>query len=227
MIVMENLSRVYRRGREEIRALDSLSLEIGQGELIGILGPSGSGKSTLMNLVGLLDRPTAGSITVNGSTVNARPRKEIDMLRRQEIGFVFQRFLLIPTMTALQNVMLPMYFAGTGRAAARERAEALLARVGLTARKHHLPGHMSGGEVQRVAVARALANGPSIVLADEPTGNLDSRSAREVFDLFREINTGGTTVCIVTHNGELAGLLPRTITLKDGRVIGDVQKSAC
>lgn len=225
MLVMENLSRVYHRGREEIRALDGLSLEIAEGELLGILGPSGSGKSTLLNLVGLLDRPTAGSISVNGSPVNGLTRANLDKLRRQAIGLVFQRFLLISTMTALQNVMLPMYFAGTEGDGARARAEALLDRVGLSTRKHHLPGQMSGGEAQRVAVARALANDPSIVLADEPTGNLDSRSAREIFELFREINSAGTIVCIVTHNSELAALLPRTITLRDGRIVEDVQKN--
>ncbi len=223
MIKVEGLTKTYQRGRETVRALDDLTLELEKGEFAGILGPSGSGKSTLMNLLGLLDQPTSGRILIDGYPVSGLGKKEVDQMRRKTIGFIFQQLLLVPTMTALQNVMLPLYFAGTARAP-RKAAE-LLELVGLSQRMHHLPGQLSGGEIQRVAVARALANNPAILLADEPTGNLDSRTAREVFALFETINQAGTTVCIVTHNNELAASLPRCITLKDGRKTGDVKKN--
>ncbi len=222
MMQIDNLTKTYSRGREEVYALDRLSLQIEKGELLGILGPSGSGKSTLMNLMGLLDRPTGGSISIARRRLEKLNNKEREKLRRETIGFIFQQFLLVPTMTALQNVMLPMYFSG--RQKARQRAEELLERVGLSERSNHLPSQMSGGETQRVAAARALANGPEILLADEPTGNLDSKTAEEVFSLFKDINSSGTTVVIVTHNIEMSAQLPRTITLRDGRMVEDVKK---
>ncbi|MCR4403121.1 MAG: ABC transporter ATP-binding protein [Firmicutes bacterium] len=224
MVNVENLSKVYRRGREEVRALAGLSLHIQAGELVGILGPSGSGKSTLLNIIGLLDRPTSGRVLIAGRPVEQLGPREADLVRRKTIGFVFQQFLLVPTMTALENVMLPMYFAGDP--CARDKAAGLLRRVGLGDRMFHLPSQMSGGEIQRVAVARALANEPSVLLADEPTGNLDSSTAEDVFGLLREVNRTGTTVIVVTHNSELAGLLPRTIVMRDGRVTRDVKKSS-
>jgi len=222
MIHIENLSKTYRRGREEVHALVNLSLNVEAGEFLAVLGPSGSGKSTLLNIIGLLDRPTSGHISIAGKPSEKLNAREAEILRRNTIGFVFQQFLLVPTMTALQNVMLPMYFAGDP--AAREKATELLHRVGLGNRLLHLPSQMSGGEIQRVAVARALANNPSILLADEPTGNLDSHTAEDVFNLLREINQAGTIVIVVTHNAELAASLPRTITIRDGRVITDVKK---
>ncbi|MGE5587848.1 MAG: ABC transporter ATP-binding protein [Clostridia bacterium] len=224
VIRIENLSKVYRRGQEKVHALADLSLQVEAGEFVAILGPSGSGKSTLLNIIGLLDRPTTGHISIAGRPIEKLSARELDVLRRKTIGFVFQQFLLVPTMTALQNVMLPMYFAGDS--AAREKAAGLLRRVGLDKRMLHLPSQMSGGEIQRVAVARALANSPSILLADEPTGNLDSRTAEDVFGLLREINQAGTTVIVVTHNAELAGSLPRTITIRDGRVTRDVKRGS-
>lgn len=225
MLQIKNLTKTYLRGQEEVHALNNLSLEVSDGEFLAILGPSGSGKSTLMNLIGLLDRPTRGQIDINGRPVDRLSPPEMEALRRNTIGFVFQQFLLIPTMTALQNVMLPMYFAE--KKDARQKATDLLTRVGLASRLNHLPSQLSGGEVQRVAIARALANNPSILLADEPTGNLDSQTADDVCDLLREINQAGTTVIIVTHNVELADSLPRIVRLRDGRMISDVKKSNC
>lgn len=225
MIQLDKVSKVYRRGQEDVHALQDLSLHVEAGEYVAILGPSGSGKSTLMNLIGLLDRPTSGRLVIDDRPVEKLSQPDMEMLRQKAIGFVFQQFLLVPTMTALQNVILPMYFAKDAQA--REKAIELLSRVGLGKRMHHLPSQMSGGEIQRVAVARALANGPSILLADEPTGNLDSRTAGEVCGLLREINQAGTTVIVVTHNAEMAASLPRTITLRDGRLTGDVKKDAC
>jgi len=224
IIKMENVTKIYRRGREEVHALNGLSLQVEKGEFVGVLGPSGSGKSTLLNLLGLLDSPTKGKITIDGHSVEKLKLQQMDSLRRKTVGLVFQQFLLVPTMGALQNVMLPMYFSGRKDAAAK--AARLLKRVGLNERLHHLPSEMSGGEIQRVAIARALANDPEILLADEPTGNLDSKTARDIYALFMEINQAGTTIILVTHNLELADLLPRTITLVDGRMTSDVKKDA-
>ena len=222
MIVADRLSRFYRRGGEDVKALHDVSLEIKSGEMLGILGPSGSGKSTLMNLMGLLDQPTDGILTVEGRSLSDMGKEDMIKMRRGTIGFIFQQFLLVPTMTAMQNVMLPMVFAG--RKNAGDNAVGLLQKVGLEGRMDHLPREMSGGEMQRVAIARALANEPTILLADEPTGNLDTKTGDEIFELFKDINREGKTVVIVTHNHELAGRLPRTITLQDGRMIADVTK---
>lgn len=224
MIEAKNLTKTYHRGGERVKALDDLTFTVEKGEFLAVLGPSGSGKTTLMNLIGLLDRPTAGRIVINGRPVEAMSRREQEIARRRTIGFVFQQFLLIPTMTAQQNVELPLYLAG--RRDGAKRAAELLDRVGLSHRLRHLPGQLSGGEIQRVAVARALANDPEIILADEPTGNLDSRTAGEIVALFREINRTGKTLVFVTHNAELAAALPRAVTLHDGRIIDDVKKSA-
>jgi putative ABC transport system ATP-binding protein len=224
MVTIDNVTKTYRQGSETIHALDGLSLEIERGEILAIIGPSGSGKSTLMNLIGLLDQPTAGGISINGRPVGNLREAEKVALRRTSIGFVFQQFLLVPTMSALQNVMLPMYFAGKRNGV--EDATRLMNRVGLGNRLHHLPSQMSGGEIQRVAIARALANNPQIVLADEPTGNLDSKTADEVAALLREINESGNTVLIVTHNLELASKLPRMVTMRDGRMVKDVKNNS-
>lgn len=225
MIIAKDVSKIYERGREKVYALKDLTVEIGHGEMVGILGPSGSGKTTLMNLIGLLDVPDAGSISIEGREACNISRAEMVRARRELIGFVFQYFFLVPSMTALQNVMLPMYFSG--KKDLRNLAAGLLEQVGLAKRLNHLPSQMSGGEMQRVAIARALANDPSVILADEPTGNLDSGTAKEIFNLFRDINSEGKTVILITHNDELAAALPRIITLRDGRLFNDVRKDEC
>lgn len=223
MIAAEKLSRVYRRGSEEVKALHDITFEIKEGEIAGILGPSGSGKTTLMNLIGLLDKPTGGKLIISGKSADTMDKENMLRARRDIIGFIFQQFLLVPSLTSLQNVMLPMYFAGKSNA--RRKAMTLLEKVGLGDRHDHLPSEMSGGEMQRVAIARALANDPALLLADEPTGNLDSGTAGEIYKLFSAINTEGKTVVIVTHNSALAESLPRTITLQDGSMIADVKKT--
>jgi len=216
LVVVENVSKIYYRGREEVYALQDISFEIAEGEMLALVGPSGSGKTTLMNLLGLLDKPSSGRIRINGRYADELGAGEMLRVRREVVGFIYQQFLLIPSMTALQNVMLPMYFAG--KKETREIAKTLLERVGLGDRLHHLPAELSGGEMQRVSAARALANNPSMILADEPTGNLDRKSAEDVLRLFGEINAEGKTVIIVTHDTELAGSLPRILSLRDGKL---------
>jgi len=222
MFSLNNVTKVYQRGGEKVFALDRLSVDIGPGEYVGIVGPSGSGKSTLMNILGLLDMPTAGSVSISGQKIENLNSGRHNELRRKTIGFVFQQFLLIPTMTALQNVMLPMYFAG--RPDARKRAAELLTKIGLEKRLDHLPSQLSGGEMQRTAIARALANEPSVLLADEPAGNLDSKTADGIYGLFRNINREGTTIIMVTHNQELAQTFPRIISIRDGKLEHDEKK---
>ncbi|KAF0155371.1 MAG: ABC transporter ATP-binding protein [Syntrophaceae bacterium] len=222
MFSLKNITKIYQRGAEKVFALDHLSLDIAQGEYAGIVGPSGSGKSTLMNILGLLDIPTSGSVYIGGQKIEDMGTPRQTQLRRKTIGFVFQQFLLVPTMTALQNVMLPLYFVGSPDA--KTRAMALLTKVGLEKRRDHLPSQLSGGEMQRVAIARALANEPSVLLADEPAGNLDSKTASDIYALFGEINREGTTIIMVTHNHELAETFPRMISIRDGRLERDQKK---
>lgn len=222
MLTLDSVTKIYTRGREKVYALKDLSLKINRGEYVGVVGPSGSGKSTLMNIIGLLDVPSAGSVSVAGRKINDLSSGEQTALRRRTIGFVFQQFLLVPTMTALQNVMLPLYFAGSPDA--KERASDLLAKVGLEKRAEHLPAQLSGGEMQRTAIARALANWPAVLLADEPAGNLDSKTAGDIYGLFQEINKEGTTIIMVTHNEKLAETFPRMIHIIDGRLENDKSK---
>jgi putative ABC transport system ATP-binding protein len=219
MIRCIDVRKVYRQGEFEIAALDGISLDIPKGAFAVIMGPSGSGKSTLLHLIGGLDRPTRGDLLVDGRLIGQMTDDEVTLFRRTKIGFVFQFFNLLPTLTALENVALPLVLDGVAMTAADLKAEALLERVGLQARKHHLPEEMSGGEIQRIAVARALVFTPPLILADEPTGNLDSKNGEAVLSLLREINKNdGCTIVMVTHSEEAASYGERRILLKDGRV---------
>jgi ABC-type lipoprotein export system ATPase subunit len=216
-----NLARHYTMGQTVVRALDGVSLDIDRGEFVALLGPSGSGKSTLLNLVAGLDRPTSGSLTVFGEELAAMSREELSIHRRKNVGMIFQSFNLVPTMTALENVTLAMMFANVPRRERDERGRHLLDQLGLGGRHAHRPSELSGGEQQRVSIARALANNPDILLADEPTGNLDSRTAREIVSVLQALNAGGTrTVVLVTHDAALAAACAtRTAVLLDGRLV--------
>lgn len=222
IIKIENLTKVYENGEISVRALHNVSLTIKQGEFIAIMGASGSGKSTLMNIIGCLDRPTEGNYYLEGIDINEKTDDELSAVRNKKIGFVFQSFNLIPRTSALHNVELPMIY-GKVKAAEREAiAQKLLEQVGLSDRAGHMPNELSGGQKQRVAIARALANRPQIILADEPTGNLDSHSSVEIMDLFSRLNREeGNTVIIVTHEREVAEFTDRIITFKDGCIIKD------
>jgi putative ABC transport system ATP-binding protein len=223
MLVIEarDLTKVYGRGENRVEALAGMSMNVEPGEWIAIVGPSGSGKSTLMNLIGLLDRPTSGAYTLDGRDVSRLRGGELARARRDLIGFVFQSYNLLSRQTALANVELPMVYAGIGRKERRERALGVLERVGLAGRVHHRPTELSGGQNQRVAIARALVNNPALLLADEPTGNLDTASGTEILDLFGELNASGVTVVVVTHDADVAARAERTVELRDGRIVAD------
>jgi putative ABC transport system ATP-binding protein len=218
-----DLTKHYQMGGSLVRALDGVTISLEAGEFVGLLGTSGSGKSTLLNLVAGLDHPTSGSLTVFGRNLGEMSRADLSIHRRTSVGMIFQSFNLIPTMTALENVALPMMFAGVARGVREGRARTLLEQVGLGGRQAHRPKELSGGEQQRVSIARALANDPRILLADEPTGNLDSRTAQEILALLQEVNTTtGRTMLLVTHDAALASrYATRTITLSDGRVLAE------
>jgi putative ABC transport system ATP-binding protein len=219
LIRMVGLTRQYRMGPSVVSAVDGIDLEIGRGEAVALVGPSGSGKSTLLNLLGGLDRPTTGEIWVDGENIAKTPARRLVMHRRERVGFVFQSFNLLPHRTALENVEVPLTIAGLPRAERRERARQLLERVGLGARTTHRPNQLSGGEQQRVAIARSLANEPGILLADEPTGNLDSATGEEVLRLLLDLNAGGLTLIIVTHDANVASVADRIVRLRDGKVV--------
>jgi len=221
LITIRDLSKVYRVGTEDVRALDGVDLDVAAGEYLAIMGPSGSGKSTLMNLLGCLDTPSAGSYVLNERQVSGLDDVELARIRNEEIGFVFQTFNLLGRATALANVELPLVYSSTTRAERRRQAERALERVGLADRMRHRPNELSGGQRQRVAIARALVNGPSLLLADEPTGNLDSRTSGEIMVLFDELNESGNTIVIVTHENDIASHARRTIELLDGKVVVD------
>jgi putative ABC transport system ATP-binding protein len=219
VIELAGLSRQYVLGGETIRALDAIDESIRDGEHLAVMGPSGSGKSTLLNVIGCLDRPTAGSYRLDGREVAGLADHDLARLRRREIGYVFQAFHLIPRMTALENVELGMLFDGVARSERRERAVAALERVGMGARAHHRPGELSGGERQRTAIARAVVMRPRILLADEPTGNLDQASGRAVLELIDALHEQGLTVIVVTHDPSVARRAERVLVLRDGRIV--------
>jgi len=218
LIEMHELTRVYQLGPQEIYALRGVDLIVGQGEYVAIMGPSGSGKSTLMNIIGCLDRPSAGKYILDGTPVESMNDDELAAVRNKKIGFVFQTFNLLARTTALQNVELPLVYARIPRVERREQAEEALSAVGLKDRMNHQPNELSGGQRQRVAIARALVNKPSLLLADEPTGNLDSQTGREILDLFRDLHSRGNSIIMVTHEDDVAREAKRVIHIRDGRI---------
>ena len=221
LIETDALSRVYRLDGGSVMALQAVSLRIDAGEFVAVMGPSGSGKSTFMNLIGCLDRPTSGRYTLDGSEVQSLDANGLAALRNRAIGFVFQQFNLLPRMDAVANVELPMVYAGINRRRRRDQAMQALSRVGLAERAHHRPLQLSGGQQQRVAIARALVNHPSLLLADEPTGALDSRTALEILGLFQDLNREGMTIVLVTHDPEVARHARRVVRFRDGRIVDD------
>ena len=221
LIVAENLVKLYKMGEEDVHALDGVSFTIPRGEFCAIIGPSGSGKSTLMNIIGGLDRPTQGRIVIDGADVGTLDDESLAEFRNRTVGFVFQSFNLLPRVSALENVELPMIYAGVEPKERRDRAGELLTRVGLGARMHHRPTQLSGGQQQRVAIARALAGRPALLLADEPTGALDTNTSNEIMQLFADLNREGATVVLVTHEPEIAAATKRTIEMRDGRIVND------
>lgn len=221
MISLKNIYKTYKQGILEVPVLHDISLEIESGEFASIMGPSGSGKSTLMNIIGCLDRPTSGEYLLNQVNVLQSDGAHLANLRNKYIGFVFQQFHLLPRLTALGNVELPLVYGGIRKKERRERALEALAKVGLADRVNHLPNQLSGGQKQRVAIARSIVNNPTFVLADEPTGALDSKSGEQVMDIFTQLNTEGTTIILVTHEDEVAAYTSRRILLKDGQITQD------
>jgi putative ABC transport system ATP-binding protein len=219
MIQLESITKTYLLGKETINVLNNISLIIEQGEFAAIMGPSGSGKSTLMNMIGCLDKPTTGNYFLSGENVSHYSENELARVRNESIGFVFQQFHLLPRLTALKNVELPMIYAGVSKAERQSRAEEALKKVGLSDRMDHLPNALSGGQKQRVAIARAIVNKPKIILADEPTGALDSKTSIDIMEQFRELNEEeGVTVIVVTHESEVAEYAKRTIFVRDGMI---------
>lgn len=221
LVDVRDVYKIYNPGENEVRALDGVSITIEEGEFVAIIGQSGSGKSTLMNILGLLDTPTSGSYYINNKLVDDLTDDEMSYIRNEEIGFIFQGFNLIPSLSAVENVELPLVYRGMGGSARRKLAEEALARVGLGDRMGHLPTQMSGGQQQRAAVARAIAAKPPVILADEPTGNLDTKSTREVLKILHELQAEGRTVILITHDSEIADDSERVIRISDGRVIED------
>jgi putative ABC transport system ATP-binding protein len=221
IIKTENISKMYQMGAETIHALRSISIEIQRGEYVAFMGPSGSGKSTLMNIVGCLDTPTSGTYILNGNDVSHMVDNELATVRNKEIGFVFQTFNLLPRSSSLDNVALPLIYAGYGKSERNERAMEALSSVGLGSRAMHKPNELSGGQRQRVAIARALVNDPSIILADEPTGNLDTKTSYEIMGLFEALHAKGNTIIMVTHEDDIAHYAHRIVRLRDGLVESD------
>ena len=223
IIETSEISKIYKMGTQTVEALKSISIEIGKGEYVAFMGPSGSGKSTLMNIIGCLDTPTDGRYVLNDHDVSDLTENELAEIRNKEIGFVFQTFNLLPRASSLENVALPLIYAGYGKSDREEMAQAALTSVGLGDRSHHKPNELSGGQRQRVAIARALVNNPSIILADEPTGNLDSKTSYDIMDLFHKLHDAGNTIIMVTHEDDIAHYAHRIIRLRDGLVETDVK----
>ncbi len=225
MIKLEDVTKIYKNGKVEVQALSNVSFEIDAGEMVAIMGPSGSGKSTLMHIIGCLHKATSGFYSLNGQDISKASENELARIRNKEIGFVFQQFNLLPKHSVLHNVEVPLIYKGEGKKDRIDRAKDLLEKVGLGHRLKHYPNEISGGQKQRVALARALANNPSIILADEPTGNLDTTTGEEIMDLLQRLNNQGHTIILVTHEPNIASYARRTINLVDGKVKEDVRAS--
>lgn len=218
---MQSVSKTYRLGLENVHVLKNISLFVNQGDFLAIMGPSGSGKSTLMNIIGCLDQPTSGTYQFEGIDITAYNDVELSKVRNQFIGLVFQQFQLLPRLTALKNVELPMIYAGFSKKERKEMALEALTKVGLANRVHHLPNELSGGQKQRVAIARALVNNPRVILADEPTGALDTKTSESIMELLTQLNREGTTILIVTHEQEVAAFTEKTIIVRDGEIVNE------
>jgi putative ABC transport system ATP-binding protein len=221
IILLEGIRKSYFMGKQELQVLRGIDLTIHTNEYVALMGPSGSGKSTLMNILGCLDSPSAGSYVLNGQDVSKMPDDNLADVRNKEIGFVFQQFNLLPRLTALENVALPLVYAGVSRKQRIDMAMDVIKKVGLEDRSHHKPNELSGGQCQRVAIARALVNNPSLILADEPTGNLDTRTSKEIMDIFSQIQAAGNTVVLVTHEEDIAHYAKRIVRLRDGLIESD------
>jgi putative ABC transport system ATP-binding protein len=225
VIHLKNIRKSYFMGKMELEVLKAIALDINRNEYVALMGPSGSGKSTLMNIIGCLDTPTSGTYILNGHDISETEDNRLAEIRNKEIGFVFQQFNLLPRLTALENVALPLIYAGMGKKQRTEKAMDVLEKVALTDRSHHKPNELSGGQCQRVAIARALVNDPSIILADEPTGNLDSTTSYEIMEIFDKIYKGGNTIVLVTHESDIANHARRVVRLRDGIIESDKQQS--